>query len=275
MTMNTKEIMDIALKLAGITETPVDSAIIHEGDNIKKILIGVDMDTPELIIAKQMGFDLVISHHPHTGSPEIDFHNVMLRQIDKMVEFGIPINKAQKALSNTISNIERGSHAKNYDRVSSFAKLIDMPYMNIHMPCDIVTEDYLQAYLNTALENNPKAMLKDVLDLLNVLPEYQKSIVKPIIRVGLDKDYAGKIAVLMAGGTNGGEKVFKAYFDAGVGTIICMHVPNDVRLAVIDQNIGNVIVAGHMPSDSIGINKFINELEKKGLEITSMSGIMR
>jgi putative NIF3 family GTP cyclohydrolase 1 type 2 len=275
MTLNTKEIMQIALDLAGITETPVDSAIINEGDKIKKILIGVDMDTPELIIAKQMGFDLVISHHPHTGSPEINFHNVMLRQIDKMVEYGVPINKAQKALSSTISSIERGSHTKNYDRVASFAKLIGMPYMNIHMPCDIITENYLQIYLNEKLGSNPKAVLKDVIELLDELPEYQKSIVKPVIRVGSDKDYAGKIAVLMAGGTNGGEKVYKAYFDAGVGTIICMHVPNDVRLAVVEQNIGNVIVAGHMPSDSIGINIFINELEKKGLEVTSMSGIMR
>lgn len=273
--MNTKEIMETALSLAGITETPVDSGIINEGTNIKKVLIGVDMDTPELLIAKQMGYDLVISHHPHTGSPDVNFHNVMLRQIDKMVEFGVPINKAQKALSGTVSNIERGKHAGNFDRVASFSKLIGMPYMNIHMPCDIVTEVYLQAYLDEKLKGNPKATLKDILALLNVLPEYQKSIVKPVIRVGSDDSYAGKVAILMAGGTNGGEKVMKSYYEAGVGTIVCMHVPNDVRQAVIDQNIGNVIVAGHMPSDSIGINILINELEKKGLEITAMSGIMR
>lgn len=275
MAMNTKEIMDLALNLAGISEIPADSAIINEGENIRKVLIGVDMDTPELLVAKQMGYDLVISHHPHTGSPEVNFHNVMLRQIDKMIEFGIPINKAQKALSNTLSSIERGRHAGNFDRVASFSKLVGMPYMNIHMPCDIITENYIQAYLDKKLQNNPKAKLKNILDLLSEIPEYQKSIVKPVIRVGSNDDYSGKIAVLMAGGTNGGEKVFKAYFEAGVGTIICMHVPNDVRQAVIDQNIGNVIVAGHMPSDSIGINMLINELGKKGLEITAMSGIMR
>lgn len=273
--MNTTEIMDIALNLAKLTETPADSAIINAGDNIKKILFGVDMDTPELLIAKQMGYDLVISHHPHTGSPDINFHNVMLRQIDKMIEFGVPINKAQKALSSAISNIERGKHASNFDRVASFSKLIGMPYMNIHMPCDIVTENFIQDYVNTNLGNNNKTKLQDILNLLNTLPEYQKSIAKPVIRVGSDEDYAGKMVVLMAGGTNGGEKVFKAYFEAGVGTIICMHVPNDVRQAIIDQNIGNVIVAGHMPSDSIGINLLINELEKKGIQITPMSGIMR
>lgn len=273
--MNTTDIMNLALKLAGINELPADSAVINEGENIKKVLFGVDMDTPELLVAKQMGYDLVISHHPHTGTPDVDFHKVMSRQIDKMIEFGIPINKAQKALAPQQSSIERGSHAGNFDRVASFAKLIDMPYMNIHMPCDIVTENFLQDYLTKKLSDHPKATLQQILDLLNELPEYQKSPAKPVIRVGTASDYAGKPAVLMAGGTNGGEKVFKAYFEAGVGTIICMHVPNDVRTAVTDQNIGNVIVAGHMPSDSIGINLLINELEKHGLEVTAMSGVMR
>lgn len=273
--MNTQDIMNLALELSGLTEIPADSAIINPGEDIKKVLIGVDMTEPELLVAKQLGYDLVISHHPHTGSPEINFHKVMLRQIDKMVEFGIPINKAQKALSGTLSTIERGRHATNYDKVASFAKLIGMPYMNIHMPCDIITENFLQAYLLQKLHNNPKATLNDILQLLNVIPEYQNSIVKPVIRVGSADDYAGKIAVLMAGGTNGGEKVYKAYFEAGVGTIIAMHIPNDVRQAVIDQNIGNVIIAGHMPSDSIGINIFIKKLEELHIDVTAMSGIVR
>jgi hypothetical protein len=149
-----------------------------------------------------------------------------------------------------------------------------MPYMNIHMPCDILTENYLQDLLDNRFSEHKKTTLSDILNVLNEIPEYKNSIVKPVIRVGSNDDYAGKIAVLMAGGTNGGEKVFKAYFDAGVGTIVCMHVPDDVRQAVIEQNIGNVIVAGHMPSDSIGINTLIRELQKKGLEITSTSGII-
>ncbi|MBZ4662613.1 MAG: hypothetical protein JG776_295 [Caloramator sp.] len=273
--VTTSDIMNLALNLAGISEIPQDSGIIVEGQNIKKVLFGVDMDTPELLLAKQLGYDAVISHHPHTGFPEINFHNVLNRQIDKMVEFGVPINKAQKALKEKISTLERASHPKNFDRVQSFAKLLNIPYMNIHMPCDIITENYVQNHINNRLSSNQKATLKDVIDVLMEIPEYQKSPIKPVIRVGAPDDYAGKIAVLMAGGTNGGKNVFKAYFEAGVGTIICMHVPDDVRSAVIEQNIGNVIVAGHMPSDSIGINILINELEKMGIEVTTTSGIIR
>jgi hypothetical protein len=272
--ISSKEIMELALNLAGLNEVPADSGIINEGENIKKILIGVDMDTPELLAAKELGYDLVISHHPHTGEPHVNFHNVMLRQIDKMVEFGVPINKAQKALRPQMEKIERAKHVGNFDRVASFAKLIGMAYMNIHMPCDIISENYVQNFLNEKFKDKPKATLKDIIDALTEIPQYQKSPVKPVIRVGSPEDYAGKIAVLMAGGTNGGEKVFKAYFEAGVGTIVCMHVPDDVRQAVIDQNIGNVIVAGHMPSDSIGISILIDELEKRGLEVTAMSGVI-
>ena len=59
--MNTKELMDAALQLADLTEIPADSQIIVEGENIKKILMGVDMQTAELMLAKiaDAGFKIV------------------------------------------------------------------------------------------------------------------------------------------------------------------------------------------------------------------------
>jgi putative NIF3 family GTP cyclohydrolase 1 type 2 len=272
--MNTKEIMDLALELAGNIELPADSAIENHGENIKRILFGIDMETPELMLGKELGVDLVISHHPKSGTAVMDFDKVMLRQIDKMVEYNIPINRAQKALKKKLISINMGKHTSNYDRASSAAKLLDMPYMNIHMPADIITENFVQSYLDEFSIDKPKLTLGMIVDHLNLLPEYKNSLSKPIIRVGSPSDYAGKIAVLMAGGTNGGSEVYKAYFEAGVGTIICMHVPEDVKKAVEEQNYGNVIVAGHMSSDSIGINIIIRELEKRGLEIIKTSGIV-
>jgi len=37
----------------------------------------------------------------------------------------------------------------------------------------------------------------------------------------------------------------------------------------------NVVIAGHMASDSIGINLFLDEIEKKGIEIIPCSGLIR
>jgi len=272
--MNTKEIMDIALQLTGLDEVPADSGIIVEGENIKKVAIGVDMELAEMMLARELGADLVITHHPSGGSPRVNLHKVMDNQIDSMVRAGVPINKAQKALSEKKGEVERALHVSNYDRAVSAAKLLKMPFMGVHTPTDILAERAVQNLLDEKLKDNPKATLQDVIDALETLPEYQKTLAKPVIRVGSKDDYAGKTFVTMAGGTGGGVKVHKAYFEAGVGTLVVMHTPEDVIKAVKEQNIGNIVVAGHMASDSVGINEFAKALEEKGIEVIRMSGLI-
>ncbi|SCY18350.1 Nif3-like dinuclear metal center hexameric protein [Alkaliphilus peptidifermentans] len=272
--MNTKEIMKVALDLVGLEEIPVDSGIIVEGENIKKVAIGVDMELAEMMLARELGVDLVITHHPTGGSPRINLHKVMDNQIDSMVRAGVPINKAQKALSEKKGEVERALHVSNYDRAVSAAKLLKMPFIGIHTPTDILAERKVQKLLDEKFKDNPKATLQDVIDALETLPEYQKTLAKPVIRVGSKDDYAGKPFVTMAGGTGGGVNVHKAYYEAGVGTLVVMHMPEDVIKAVKEQNSGNVIVAGHMASDSVGINEFAKALEDKGIEVIRMSGLI-
>jgi len=272
--MNTKEIMDVAIKLAGISEVPADSGIQVEGKNIKKILIGVDMETPELLLGKELGVDLVISHHPNSDSARINFHQVMDRQIDKMVEYGVPINKAQKVLAKRKAEVALNTHVSNYDRASSAARLLEIPFMNIHLPADIIGENILQKHLDEYTADKPKVTCGDIVDALKEIPVYRDAVAGPVIRVGSESSYAGKVIVLFAGGTNGGTDVFKSYFEAGVGTIVCMHVPDGVRKAIAEQNIGNVIVAGHMASDSLGLNKIVEALQEKGVVVQKMAGIL-
>ena len=272
--MNTKEIMDIALKLAKLDEIPEDSGIIVEGENIKKVAIGVDMELAEMMLARELGADLVITHHPTGGDPRINLHKVMDNQIDTMVRAGVPINKAQKALAEKKGQIERALHVSNYDRAVSAAKLLKMPFMGIHTPADLLAERTVQELLDEKLKDNEKATLQDVIDALETLPEYQKTLAKPVVRVGSKESYAGKTFVTMAGGTGGGVNVHKAYYEAGIGTLVAMHMPEDVIKAIKEQNIGNVVVAGHMASDSVGINQIAKALEEKGIEVIRMSGLI-
>ncbi len=272
--MNTTNLMNTALKLAKLDSMPYDTDIIVEGEHIKKILIGIDMETPELLLAKQMGFDCVVSHHPKADSCIVDFSKVMDVQIQRMVRSGVPINKAQKALKKKQQSVDLGSHASNYDRVSSAARLMQMPYLNIHIPADFITEEIVQSKLDKAFQNKSETKLQDIIEELNSWEYYINKVAQPIIRVGAANDYAGKIEVLMAGGTNGGVDVYKSYFEAGVGTIIAMHVPQDVKKAVEEQNIGNIIIAPHMPSDSIGLLEIVKAWREQGVEVTCMSGIV-
>ena len=84
--MNTTDLMNTALKLAHLDKMPYDTDIIVAGENIKKVLIGIDMETPELLLAQQLGFDCVVSHHPKADSCVVDFAKVMDVQIDRMVK---------------------------------------------------------------------------------------------------------------------------------------------------------------------------------------------
>lgn len=272
--MNTQEILQIALDTAGLAECPADSGVILEGENIQKVVFGVDMEAAEILIAKQIGADAVITHHPKGGSPMVNAYKVMENQIDRMVAAGVPINKAQKALKERMDQVERSYHVGNYDRAVSAAKVLGMPFIGIHTPADLMAETLVQTHLDMVLAGKPKAKLKDVLTTLMEIPEYANTLAKPMVRIGSPDSYAGKVWVTMAGGTSGGVEVAKAYFEAGVGTLIVMHMPEDAIKAVKSQNIGNVIVAGHMASDSVGINAIIRELEAKGLEVIRMSGVV-
>ncbi len=271
---NTQEILEVALRLAGLKETPADSGVVVEGLNIKKVAFGVDIEVGELLLARQLGVDAVITHHPKGGLPMVEFHNVMANQIDRMVLAGVPINKAQKALRERVEQVSRAHHVANYDRVVSAAKLLGMPLITIHTPADILAETFVQNCLDKNLKKINKPVVKDVISILGKLPEYNKTLAKPVTRVGKEDDFAGRVFVTMAGGTSGGEKVIRAYFEAGVGTLVVMHMPDDAIKAVKQQNIGNVVVAGHMASDSIGINLVIRSLQKHGLEVLRMSGVI-
>lgn len=268
-------VMQIALKAAGLKGIPEDSGVMYDsGKTIKKAMFGVDMEGAEILIAKNLGFDAVITHHPKGGYPMVNMYKVMENQIDRMVAVGVPINKAQKALSERVDEVERNLHVGNFDRAISAARALEMTFIGIHTPADIIAENTVQQHLDKALKGNPKAKIKDVIEALKELPEYSKVPAAPVVRVGSEESYAGKVWVTMAGGTGGGKEVAKAYFEAGVGTLVVMHIPEDVIKAVKEQNIGNVVVAGHMASDSVGINGVIDALERKGVKITPMSGVI-
>lgn len=269
--LTTQEILDIALKKAQMKKCPADSGVLVPGGSIKKVAFGVDMESGEVLLCKELGVDCIISHHPE-GNLLVNLYQVMENQIERMVEGGVPINKAQKVLAKRKEQVERNLHVTNYNRAVTAAHLLGLPFVGIHTPADMVGQRVVQKHLDKKL--GLKATLKDVVSALMEIPEYQKTPAAPKIRIGDEKSYAGKVLVAFAGGTSGGPDVFKAYFEAGVGTLVVMHVPDNVVKEVKEQNIGNVIVAGHMASDSIGINLVINELEKAGLEVQRLAGVI-
>ena len=72
----------------------------------------------------------------------------MKKQIDRMVTAGVPINKAQKALVPKMEEVSVNLHPANYDQATSAAKLLKIPYIGIHSPCDFIAERTIQQHMD-------------------------------------------------------------------------------------------------------------------------------
>ena len=82
------------------------------------------------------------------------------------------------------------------------------------------------------------------------------------------------MAVSIAAGTNGGYPVAAAYFAHGFDTVIYMHIqPEELARFRQSRPSGTLIVTGHVPGDGIGLDAFVRALRRRGLEVTTFSGV--
>jgi len=97
--MDTQQIMRTSLKLAGFKNIPADSEVHVKGRRIRKVLTAIDVGIAELLLARNLGCDAVIAHHPAGGKARIDGYKVFLRHIDQLKEASVPEDTARKAFS--------------------------------------------------------------------------------------------------------------------------------------------------------------------------------
>jgi hypothetical protein len=247
------------------------------GENISTILCGIDMETPEILLADRLNqkgqkIDLVLAHHPE-GIAGAALHRVMNVQADMLERAGVPINIGEAIMASRISEVEHGIAPQNHQRAVDTARLLDIPFMCVHSPADNLVNNFLE----TLFEQREYRTLEDVINILLEIPEYRqarKLKAGPRIIVGERQRRAGKIFIKMTGGTAGSVKAYEKLAAAGVGTYIGMHMQDKHRQAAKEANI-NVILAGHMASDSLGMNLFLDELENRGVSIIPCSGLIR
>ena len=258
-----------------------DSRVLYGGlqTEVKRILLGIDMEVGEVLLADRLGrknkkIDLIMAHHPE-GYALAGLYSVMSMQSEILHKFGVPINIAESLMSSRIGEVRRGLLPINHTRAVDAARVLDIPFMCIHTPADNCVTNHLQTLINT----KKPVLVGDVVKLLKDIPEYKDAVSNnagPTVVVGHDKRKAGKVFVEMTGGTEGSKDVFDKISAAGVGTLICMHLTED-RIKKAKAAHLNVIIAGHIASDNIGVNIILDELQKKDrkLEIIPCSGFRR
>lgn len=263
-----------------LTNPYADTRILHgTGDEeIGTALVGIDMEVGELLLADRLSakgkkIDLVIAHHPE-GKAFANFYEVMHMQADILNKFGVPINVAEGMLEARIKEVERRLMPANHSRASDVAKLLDMPFMCMHTP----TDNMVASYLQSTFDRKKPDTLDDIIKILLDIPEYREAAMNnagPRILLGSKERTAGKVFVDMTGGTEGAKDIFKSIVNAGVSTIIAMHLSDEHRKEAEKHHL-NVVIAGHISSDNLGINLMLDEVQRKHkLKVLTCSGFRR
>ncbi len=271
--VTTERLMQLALDLVGWDEVPPDSAIYYAGARISHILMGIDVGAGELFMARQLGFHAVIAHHPagFTG-PTWEVYRYHVRQ---MVAAGVPEEQAEAAVAGRVRDLQARAQMQNYDHVASVARLLEMPFLNIHAPLDELGRRMMQEKIDARLAKQPEATVRDVRDALLELSAYRASKTEMLTALGDWDAPAGRVVVSHGAYTNGGYHVARAYFLNGVNTVCCIHFPPEDAQRLKDEGIvGNLLVMGHIAGDSVGILPYVARLRQEGLEVRTFSGII-
>lgn len=256
-----------------------DTGILYGNPDaqIRKILIGIDIEVAELLLAdrirKEQGLDLVISHHPE-GKAYAALYEVMQLQVDILKEAGVSRGVAQKFLDERKLEVERKILPQNHTRPVDAARLLNLPFMCVHTPAD----NHAFRFIQRLMDREKPEKLQDIVDILMDIPEYQKAagnLTGPRIILGSPKKASGRILVEMTGGTEGSRDVFNELYKVGVRTLICMHLSEEHFKKVKDTSL-NVVIAGHISSDTLGLNLLLDRIEKEeSFQIINCSGFNR
>lgn len=259
---------------------PYSDSGLHVGDlntRVKRVLAGIDIGSAEVILASQLNergktVDLIIGHHP-LGRGLASLHSVMDIQVEIFNKQGVPVHTAEKIMEERIKEVGRSVHASNHFRIIDAARLLGVNLLNVHTPADNLVTSFLTKYV---AKKQPET-IGDLIKVLCEIPEYREARMRgagPKIFAGSPNHRVGKILIDMTGGTSPSDKVYKELSAAGISTIVTMHMKETSMEKANEQHM-NVLVAGHISSDSLGMNLFLDALEKKGIEVIPCGGLIR
>src|SRR5256712_7241063 len=147
--------------------------------------------------------------------------------------------------------------------------MIGIGLMCIHNPCDEIGRRVMAETLRSRLSAKPR--VQDAVAVLETIPEFRAAKTHIVVRMGKSGNPLGKWAVHHGAGTNGGVPVARAAFDHGIDTVFYIHIDAGALQRLWEaygrEGSKNLVVTGHLASDSIGINALVRELRKRGLRV--------
>lgn len=262
-------------------KNPYSDTRILFGDpksEVKKVLTGIDISSAEVVLADRLnqkgeGIDLVLGHHPH-GAALAGLYEVVDIQIDMLAKHGVPVNIAEGLLKERIAEVKRKIYPLNHFQSVDTARILKIPFFCVHTPAD----NLVYQFLTRLFEEKKPERVGEVVEILKEVPEYKKAAEKkagPTIAIGEEKNRCGRvIPTEITGGTEGAKKIYQYLAQAGVGTIISMHQSEEHHKEAKKYHL-NIVITGHMASDSLGMNLFLDKIKEKGVKVLPCSGLIR
>ncbi len=259
---------------------PYSDTRICAGDpemEIRGLLTGVDMEAAEVLLADRLRergapIDLIFAHHPEgPGFARLD--EVMHMQADIWASRGVGLGAADSLIAKRASEVRRKFSPYNHYRAIQAAELLDFASMSCHTPAD----NSVQRFVQSAIDKAAPATLDDLVKVVRAIPEYEyaaKHGYGPELILGDGTHRPGTIAVDMTGGTEGPTDALNRLSAAGVDTLVGMHYSEEHRKRAEDLHM-NLVLAGHISSDTLGMNLILDRIESRGVEVVCTSGIVR
>jgi len=187
----------------------------------------------------------------------------------------MPIKLAEQMLEKRIKEVEKKVMPANHMRASDAARLLDIPFMCAHT----VADNHVASYLQKKLDQAKVQTVDEVMKVINGIPEYKIAAENnnpPRILIGRESNRAGKVFVDMTGGTEGSTDIFEKMAQAGIGTLVCMHL-SEKHAENAEKAHLNAVIAGHISSDNLGLNLMLDSVTKQfgDLKIIPCSGFVR
>ena len=249
-------------------------------EEVRGVLVGIDMGVGEVVLAdrlKERGttVDLVWAHHP-SGPALSRLYDVMGMQAEMLASHGVPISTAQALTESRSREMERRLMPGNHTQSADAARLLGLAMLCTHTVADNMVGDFLEKLL---AQEKPQR-LRDVLDVLLELPEYKHAMTLgagPRIISGNPNRKTGRFMLEMTGGTEGHPDIFTSLESSGVNTLVSMHL-TEGHLKNAKKHHLNVVIAGHIASDTLGMNLLIDAIEQHAgetFETLDTSGFKR
>jgi len=245
---------------------------------VRGLIVGIDMEVGEVLLADRLRekgepIDLVFAHHPE-GPGFAGLHEVMYMQADLWAAQGVGIGAADALIEPRAQEIRRKIMPANHYRAIDAARLLGFSMLSCHTPAD----NSVNAFVQRFLEQEAPATLDEVVKALRAIPEYADAARKgygPALISGSSSARPGRIVVDMTGGTEGPKEALERLSAAGVGTLVGMHYSEEHRKRAEELKV-NLIIAGHVSSDTLGMNLVLDEIERAGeIAIYCTSGMVR